>query len=91
MVSGTGKVAKGAGKRRASLTDDGVNFALKKLRDGQEGRMGSIDEVLSKVHALEAAVKREPEVRKTLQDLNLKEAYREVVDLPGSEVGTGAP
>ena len=66
--------------------DEGVNFALKKLRDGREGRAGSIDEVLRKVHALEAAVKRQPEVRKALADLNLTEAYREVVDLPGREV-----
>ena len=66
--------------------DEGVNNALKKLRDGREGRAGSIDEVLSKVHALESAVKAAPSVRKTLRDLNLTEAYREVVDLPGREV-----
>merc|ERR1719409_359543 len=74
-------------KRPAGMAPDvGVNFALKKLRDGRDGRPGSIDEVLRKVHALEAAVKRQPEVRKTLADLNLTEAYREVVDLPGREV-----
>ena len=74
-------------KRPAGKAPDvGVNFALKKLRDGRDGRPGSIDEVLRKVHALEAAVKRQPEVRKTLADLNLTEAYREVVDLPGREV-----
>ena len=66
--------------------DEGVNNALKKLRDGREGRAGSIDEVLAKVHALESAVKRQPEVRKTLQNLNLTDSYREVVDLPGREV-----
>ena len=78
-----------SGKASAKAADDGVNFALKKLRDGRDGRPGSVDEVLSKVHALEAAVKRQPEVRKTLVDLNLTEAYREVVDLPGREVGSG--
>ena len=66
--------------------DEGVNNALKKLKDGRDGRTGSIDLVLAKVHALEAAVKRQPEIRKTLADLNLTEAYREVVDLPGREV-----
>ena len=77
-----------SGKGPAKADDAGVNNALKKLRDGKDGRAGSVDEVLSKVHALEAAVKREPEVRKTLVDLNLTDAYREVVDLPGREVGS---
>ena len=77
-----------ASGKAPAKADDGVNFALKKLRDGRDGRPGSVDEVLSKVHALEAAVKRQPEVRKTLVDLNLTDAYREVVDLPGREVGS---
>jgi hypothetical protein len=64
-----------------------VNDAIKKLRDGKDGRGGSVDEVLRKVHALEAAVKSQPEVRKTLAALNLTEAYREVEDMPGREVG----
>jgi hypothetical protein len=66
--------------------DDGVNFALKRLKDGREGRAGSVDAVLSKVHALEAVVKRQPIGRRTLASLSLTEAYREVTDLPGSEV-----
>jgi len=53
-----------APKRGASTVtgtdDDGVNFALKRLKDGRDGRAGSVDAVLSKVHALEAAVKRQP-------------------------------
>ena len=78
----------GAGPSRAGNDEDeGVNFALKRLRDGREGRQGSVDEVLGKVHALERAVKRQPEVRQTLAGLNLTEAYREVVDLPGGEAG----
>jgi hypothetical protein len=78
------KRPKGKGPEEA---DGAVNFALKKLRDGREGRAGSIDEVLGKVHELERAVKKQPAIRKTLVDLNLTEAYREVVDLPGGEAG----
>ena len=48
-----------ASGKAPAKADDGVNFALKKLRDGRDGRPGSVDEVLSKVHALEAAVKRQ--------------------------------
>ena len=73
-------------KRRLRRESRQGDFSLEKPRDGHDGLVGSIDEVLSKVHALETAVKCQPELRRTLNDLNLAEAYREVVDLPGIEV-----
>ena len=59
---------------------------LTKLRDGLEGRPGSVREVLRQVEELELTVKRQPILRKTLFNMSMKEAYLEVVDLPGKEV-----
>ena len=59
---------------------------LTKLRDGLEGRPGSVREVLRQVEELELTVKRQPILRRTLFNMSMKEAYLEVVDLPGKEV-----
>jgi len=59
---------------------------LTKLRDGLEGRPGSVREVLRQVEELELTVKRQPILRKTLFNMSMKEAYLEVIDLPGKEV-----
>ena len=40
-------------KKQKVLPDEGVNFALKKLKDGQKGRDGSLENVLKKVQKLE--------------------------------------
>ena len=77
-------------KRSALRTNpkarDGLNSVLTKLRDGLEGRPGSVREVLRQVEELELTVKRQPILRKTLFNMSMKEAYLEVVDLPGKEV-----
>lgn len=77
-------------KRSAIRTNpkarDGLNSVLTKLRDGLEGRPGSVREVLRQVEELELTVKRQPILRKTLFNMSMKEAYLEVVDLPGKEV-----
>ena len=73
-------------KKQKGLPDEGVNFALKKLKDGQKGRDGSLENVLKKVQKLEAIVKSQPSRRKTLKDLNMEELYREVVDRPETEI-----
>ena len=77
-------------KRSAIRTNpkarDGLNSVLTKLRDGLEGRPGSVREVLRQVEELELTVKRQPILRRTLFNMSMKEAYLEVVDLPGKEV-----
>ena len=77
-------------KRSALRTNpkarDGLNSVLTKLRDGLEGRPGSVREVLRQVEELELTVKRQPILRKTLFNMSMKEAYLEVIDLPGKEV-----
>lgn len=77
-------------KRSALRTNpkarDGLNSVLTKLRDGLEGRPGSVREVLRQVEELELTVKRQPILRRTLFNMSMKEAYLEVVDLPGKEV-----
>jgi meiotic recombination protein SPO11 len=73
-------------KRKKATPDEGVNFALKRLRDGQDGRPGSLEEVLQKVKALEAAVKRGAARRTTLEDLKMADEYREVVDRDSGEI-----
>ena len=73
-------------KKQKVLPDEGVNFALKKLKDGQKGRDGSLENVLKKVQKLEAIVKSQPSRRKTLKDLNMEELYREVMDRPETEI-----
>jgi hypothetical protein len=50
-------------KRRLRRESRQGDFSLEKPRDGHDGLVGSIDEVLSKVHALETAVKCQPELR----------------------------
>ena len=50
------------------------------------GRPGSVHEVLRQVEELELTIKRQPTLRKSLLSMSLKEAYLEVVDLPGREV-----
>ena len=44
------------GRKRAT-PDEGVNFALERLRDGQDGRAGSLSNVIARVSALERAMK----------------------------------
>jgi meiotic recombination protein SPO11 len=73
-------------KKQKVLPDEGVNFALKKLKDGQKGRDGSVENVLKKVQKLEAIVKSRPSRRKTLKDLNMEDLYREVLDRPETEI-----
>ena len=78
-------MAPGRAKKRAT-PDEGVNFALKRLRDGRDGREGSLDEVLAKVRALERAVKARRGGRRTLDDLGLATTYREVEDRDAREI-----
>ena len=73
-------------RKKRATPDEGVNFALKKLRDGQNGRPGSLEEVMRKVNALERAVKAASGRRRTLEDLDLNGEYREVEDRDGVEI-----
>jgi meiotic recombination protein SPO11 len=73
-------------RKKRATPDEGVNFALKKLRDGQNGRPGSLEEVMRKVNALERAVKAASGRRQTLEDLDLNGEYREVEDRDGGEI-----
>lgn len=73
-------------ERRKVGADAGVNFALARLRDGEDGRPGSTSEVLRAVIDLEREVKARGVKRKTLNDLSIAEAYREVVDREGGEI-----
>ncbi|CAL53806.1 Spo11/DNA topoisomerase VI, subunit A [Ostreococcus tauri] len=73
-------------ERRKVSADAGVNFALARLRDGEDGRPGSTSEVLRAVNDLEREVKARGVKRKTLNDLSIAEAYREVVDREGGEI-----
>ena len=75
-----------SGERRKVGADAGVNFALARLRDGEDGRPGSTSEVLRAVIDLEREVKARGVKRKTLNDLSIAEAYREVVDREGGEI-----
>ena len=77
---------KRSASRPTARTGDGLNSVLQKLRDGREGRPGSVHEVLRQVEELELTIKRQPTLRKSLLSMSLKEAYLEVVDLPGREV-----
>ena len=73
-------------ERRKVGADAGVNFALARLRDGEDGRPGSTSEVLRAVIDLEREIKARGVKRKTLNDLSIAEAYREVVDREGGEI-----
>ena len=77
---------KRSASRPTARTGDGLNSVLQKLRDGREGRPGSVHEVLRQVKELELTIKRQPTLRKSLLSMSLKEAYLEVVGLPGREV-----
>ena len=67
------------GRKRAT-PDEGVNFALERLRDGQDGRAGSLSNVIARVSALERAMKAGAGSRRTLEDVALSKEYREVED-----------
>jgi meiotic recombination protein SPO11 len=64
----------------------GIIFGHELLRDGRDGRLGSVEEVLDKVYALGADIKLRQTVGGTLENLSSELSYREVTDLSGSEV-----
>jgi hypothetical protein len=49
---------KGKGKRAPAKIDGDVDWARKKLRDGQDGRPGSLTVLLSKITAVREQVRR---------------------------------
>ncbi|KAK3257953.1 DNA topoisomerase 6 subunit A, partial [Cymbomonas tetramitiformis] len=68
------------GKKRAIDTTDA---ARKKLRDGVDGRPGSVDELLKKINALKDKDAKAPENTKTLAAVNQEKQYgdvREVIE-----------
>ena len=73
------------GRKRAT-PDEGVNFALERLRDGQDGRAGSLSNVIARVSALERAMKAGAGSRRTLEDVALSKEYREVEDRDGDVI-----
>ena len=73
------------GRKRAT-PDEGVNFALERLRDGQDGRTGSLSKVIARVSVLERAMTAGAGSRRTLEDVALSKEYREVEDRDGDVI-----